>query len=63
MHDKFRDQLLKDIVKLIEDLTRVTDAQAVINACSQLKQIFKHNPKDRVNLITKNGVPIFSLQI
>ncbi len=63
LEDKYRDQLQRDIVKLIDELTKTTESQAIINACSQLKQLLKHNPKEKIQLITKNGVHQLILSI
>jgi len=63
MQEKFRDQLLKDIVNQIDLLSsEAGDPEAVKKSCGQLRQIFKHHPTEKLHLITKNGIiPILEL--
>eukprot|EP01117_Protostelium_nocturnum_P004555 TRINITY_DN1643_c1_g2_i1.p1 TRINITY_DN1643_c1_g2~~TRINITY_DN1643_c1_g2_i1.p1 ORF type:complete len:1059 (-),score=373.24 TRINITY_DN1643_c1_g2_i1:7-3183(-) len=56
MNEKFKDQLVKDISNFIQQIENDKDPQKIIKACEQLKQVFKTNPNEKSNLITKNGI-------
>eukprot|EP01119_Soliformovum_irregulare_P008680 TRINITY_DN2177_c1_g1_i1.p1 TRINITY_DN2177_c1_g1~~TRINITY_DN2177_c1_g1_i1.p1 ORF type:complete len:1141 (+),score=342.93 TRINITY_DN2177_c1_g1_i1:52-3474(+) len=56
VQDKFKDQLVRDALLLIDQLSITRNADVICNICGQLMETFKDELESKISVITKRGI-------